>query len=162
MSVSSHAENPKGDHDKEQHQEHRASPRGGGSLAAIYHAVMRGGELQAMGRMGIDELGQALRAFPDAIHAHAEPGGMFEPLHRDIAAARDQHAPRESLHSAQQEKGGVHGRPHGKEVQVAEEKKSWVQRILESRLKPGNDQNEQGRGRSLPDEQRDQDNDRGR
>lgn len=43
-------------------------------------------------RQGIDELGQAIKAFPDAIQAHAEPGGMFEPLHSDIAASREQYA----------------------------------------------------------------------
>jgi hypothetical protein len=171
------SDNSKGQHQQEHHEE-RSSPRGGGVLGALlgliggfYHAVMRGGELQAMGRTGIDELGQALKAFPDSIQARAEPGGMFEPLHSDIAAARDQHAPRESLASpgdiakgrnftaAEPEEGTVHGKGN---VQTAQNDTPvigpWTQRILEERERTengGTDQNEQGRGRSLPDEQQD-------
>jgi hypothetical protein len=74
----------------------------GNMLGAAYRAVMRGGEIQAAGRQGIDELGQALKAFPDSIQAHAEPGSMFEPLHRDIAAARDKYAPEQPLPSPSQ------------------------------------------------------------
>ena len=105
---------------------------------------MRGGELQAAGRQGVDELGQALKALPESIQAHAEPGGMFEPLHYDIAAARDQHALRSDLPSpgdiakgrnftaAERGEGTIHGQTqttahghpqgsvHGKGTQYAQ------------------------------------------
>lgn len=34
------------------------------------------GALEAMGRMGLDELAQALPAFPDSIHPVDEPGAL--------------------------------------------------------------------------------------
>lgn len=34
------------------------------------------GALEAMGRMGLDELAQALPAFPDSIHPQEEPGAL--------------------------------------------------------------------------------------
>ena len=61
-------------------------------IEGVARTVMGDTALWAAGRQGVDELGQALKAFPDAIQAHAEPGGMFEPLHSDIAASRDQYA----------------------------------------------------------------------
>jgi hypothetical protein len=69
-------------------------------VAKLVGRVIEGAAQKFMGdtafwgaaRQGIDELGQAIKAFPDAIQAHAEPGGMFEPLHSDIAASREQYA----------------------------------------------------------------------
>ena len=170
-------ETQKGEHAKGEHPKEAAPLHGRSVLGAVFNAVMRGGELQAMGRMGVDELSQALKAFPDSIHAHAEPGGMFEPLHSDIAAARDQYAPRESLPSpgdiakgqnftaAERQDGDVHGRG---DVQTAQVDKPvlgpWTKMEKDRREggNGGNDQNDQGRGRSLPDEQREQDKGQGR
>jgi hypothetical protein len=84
-------------------------------VSAIVNGLMRDGTIAAGGRQGIDELGQAIKAFPDAIQAHAEPGGMFEPLHSDIAAARDARTADKPLPSPSQvagkgqESGTVHG-----------------------------------------------------
>jgi hypothetical protein len=177
-------ETPKSDNDRADSGRGASSPPGWAIVAAIgsmiggmYNAVMRGGELQAAFRMGIDEIGQALKAFPDAVQARAEPGGMFEPLHSDIAAARDQYGSRDSLPSpgdiangrnvtaAEREDGNVQGR--GK-IETAQNEKTiqgpWTEKILEERERTenGDGQNELGRSRSLPDEQRDNENDRGR
>ncbi len=38
----------------------------GGVVAAAYHAVMKGGEVQAFFRQGANEIGAALKAFPDS------------------------------------------------------------------------------------------------
>lgn len=92
-------------------------------ITSAYRAVMRDGFIAAAGRQGVDELAQALKAFPDSIQAHAEPGGMFEPLHRDIAAARDNYAPDKGLpspgeiaHSGERNPAAtVHGQQHGPE-----------------------------------------------
>ena len=170
-------EHAKGQHQQEHHEE-RSSPRGGGflgAIAAIYHAVMRGGELQAAFRTGIDELGHALKAFPDSIQARAEPGGMFEPLHSDIAAARDQHTPRESLPSpgdiakgrnftaAEREEGTVHGKGNVQTAQNDTPKPGgFLEKELERREDAENDGYGRGRGRSLPDEERENDQGRGR
>jgi hypothetical protein len=56
------------------------------TIASMYNAVMRGGEIQGAFRQGIAELGAALKAFPDSIQID-EPGALFSPLHSDIAAA---------------------------------------------------------------------------
>lgn len=122
-------ETPKSDNARGDSQRGASSPPGFAIVAAIgsligglYNAVMRGGEIQAAFRMGIDEIGQALKAFPDSVQARAEPGGLFEPLHSDISAARDQYGPRDSLPSpgdiangrnftaAEREDGNVQGR----------------------------------------------------
>ena len=64
----------------------------GGTLGEAIRSASdsRGAEpLWAAWRQGGDELGQALKAFPDSIQAHAEPGQIFEPLYSDIVSARD-------------------------------------------------------------------------
>jgi hypothetical protein len=64
----------------------------GGNLGAAIRSASdsQGAEpLWAAWRQGGDELGQALKAFPDSIQAHAEPGQLFEPLYSDIVAGRD-------------------------------------------------------------------------
>jgi hypothetical protein len=45
------------------------------------------GVLAAAGRQGVSELGQALKAFPEAIQV-TEPGQMFSPTQGEIAEAR--------------------------------------------------------------------------
>ena len=42
-----------------------------------------GGEVQAAVRQGFNEIGAALKAFPDAIQVE-EPGAAFNPLYRDM------------------------------------------------------------------------------
>jgi hypothetical protein len=55
----------------------------GAAVRAGYNAVMRGGEIQAAFRQGFNELGAALKAFPDSLQVD-EPGAVFNPLYRDI------------------------------------------------------------------------------
>ena len=57
----------------------------GAVVAAVYAAVMKGGEIQAAVRQGFNEIGAALQAFPDSIQVD-EPGAVFNPLYSDIAA----------------------------------------------------------------------------
>lgn len=40
--------------------------------------------LRAAGRQGVDEIGMALKAFPDSIQTH-EPGQLFSPLPSEVA-----------------------------------------------------------------------------
>jgi hypothetical protein len=56
-------------------------------IAAAYPHAMRGGELQAFIRQGFNELGAALRAFPDSIQVD-EPGQVNRPLFHDIVEDR--------------------------------------------------------------------------
>jgi hypothetical protein len=179
---------------------------------AAWRGVMKDGTVAAFARMGVDELGQALKAFPDAIQARAEPGGLFEPLHQDIANAREQYAapvaksplpsPSEIVHDSKAAVT-VHGEQRDKEQsqtpspsEIARESKAavtahgeqregehthtptpseiaqrdiqpdgWANRVLEERERTengGNDQNEQNRERSLPQEERERENSRGR
>lgn len=51
--------------------------------AAVVRNGYLGGELQAAIRQGFNELGAALKAFPDAIQVD-EPGAAWNPLYRDI------------------------------------------------------------------------------
>ena len=63
----------------------------GAAVAAAYNAVMKGGELQAFFRQGANEIGAALKAFPDSIQVD-EPGQVFNPLYSDIAADKRAYA----------------------------------------------------------------------
>lgn len=144
-------ENPNGSH-----AEHGSSPHGGGSLSAMYHAVMKDGSVAGLAREGLKDIQDTFHEVAWGGSSHGrEPGAPLTPLHRDVAADRDYHA----LYSTEREEGGV----HGKEVQVAEESKpiSWVERLF-GRPKPndGNDPNNLRRGRVLPDDQLE--NDKGR
>jgi hypothetical protein len=58
--------------------------------ARAYHEVMSGGEIQAAWRQGFNELGAALKAFPDAIQID-EPGAVFNPIYSDIASDMRSH-----------------------------------------------------------------------
>ena len=63
----------------------------GAVVSAAYNAAMKGGELQAFFRQGANELGAALKAFPDSIQVD-EPGQVFNPLYSDIAADKRAYA----------------------------------------------------------------------
>ena len=58
-----------------------------GGVAKIWNAVMADGVLEAAGRQGIDELGAALKPFPDSIQVQ-ETGTIWNPTQGEIAADR--------------------------------------------------------------------------
>lgn len=158
-------------------------------IGAAWRAVMKDGTIAALAREGIKDI---QNAYYDAAFGHSdhsrEPGSPLTPLFSDIKEARAQYASplKSPLPSPSQIAFGresnveatVHGqareadKPHaptpseiGKEQDQAEVEKPWTDRITERREKggnAGNDQNEQGRERSLPEEQRERDNSRGR
>jgi hypothetical protein len=53
----------------------------------VWNALTEDGVLAAAGRQGIDELGAALKAFPDAIQVQ-ETGTLWNPTQGEIAADR--------------------------------------------------------------------------
>jgi hypothetical protein len=57
------------------------------TAALLWEKATQDGHLAAFGRQGLDELGVALKAFPESIQAH-EPGAIFEPTQGEVAAAR--------------------------------------------------------------------------
>jgi hypothetical protein len=57
--------------------------------AKLWNAVTADGVLAAAGRQGIDELGAALKAFPDAMQVQ-ETGTLWNPTQGEIAADRKQ------------------------------------------------------------------------
>ena len=54
----------------------------------ILDAITKDGHLAAMGRQGADEMGMALKAFPDSIGID-EPGTLWNPTQGEIAEARE-------------------------------------------------------------------------
>ena len=80
-------------------------------VASVFHAVTRDGTLAAAFRQGANEIGHALKAFPDSIQVH-ESGTILSPTQGEIAAARDAH---DSAHApapstlARDSVGTVHG-----------------------------------------------------
>ncbi|WP_422927521.1 hypothetical protein [Singulisphaera sp. PoT] len=58
-------------------------------VSSAWDAAMADGTLAAAGRQGIDELGEALKAFPDAIQVQ-ESGALFNPTQGEIASARSE------------------------------------------------------------------------
>ena len=56
-------------------------------VSMLYENATKDGHLAAFGRQGIDELGTALKAFPESIQMQ-EIGGLFEPTQGEIAADR--------------------------------------------------------------------------
>ncbi len=58
-----------------------------GTVSLLVHKATQDGHLAAAGRQGIDELGAALKAFPDAIQTQ-EPGTIFNPTQGEVAAGR--------------------------------------------------------------------------
>lgn len=61
-------------------------------LARMWNGLTRDGHLAAAGRQGADEIGQALKAFPDSIGVD-EPGTVFNPTQGEIAADREEPLP---------------------------------------------------------------------
>lgn len=59
--------------------------KAGQVVSTAYRHVMQGGQVQAAFRQGADEIGMALKAFPDSIQVN-EPGAVLSPLYSDIAA----------------------------------------------------------------------------
>ena len=57
------------------------------AVGKLWHALTDDGVLAAAGRQGIDELGAALKAFPDAIQTQ-ETGTLWNPTQGEIAADR--------------------------------------------------------------------------
>ena len=57
------------------------------TASILWQKATHDGTLAAAGRQGIDELGAALKAFPDAIQVQ-EYGTIFEPTQGEIAAGR--------------------------------------------------------------------------
>jgi hypothetical protein len=62
------------------------------AIETVTEPLLRDGMLGSAFRMGLDELWQGLKPFPDTIQGHA-PGGLFNPLPSEIAAARDDPSP---------------------------------------------------------------------
>lgn len=61
-------------------------------LSSAWNAITKDGTLAAAGRQGADELGMALKAFPDSIQVE-EPGTIWNPTQGEIAAARNPDLP---------------------------------------------------------------------
>jgi hypothetical protein len=77
-----------------------------GTVSLLVHKATQDGHLAAAGRQGIDELGAALKAFPDAIQTQ-EPGTIFNPTQGEVAA--DRKAGGYGQHSPSGIVGGKHG-----------------------------------------------------
>ena len=60
-------------------------------IAAAMNHAMKDGTIAAAGRMGIDELGAALKAFPDSIQQQ-ETGSIWNPTQGEVAEARSDHS----------------------------------------------------------------------
>lgn len=56
-------------------------------ITSAWEAITRDGHLAAAGRQGADELGAALKAFPDSVQAN-EVGTLWSPTQGEIAAGR--------------------------------------------------------------------------
>ena len=88
------------------------------AISMVSHAVMKDGTIAAAFRQGADEVGMALKAFPESIQAQ-EAGTILSPTQGEIAASREPRgmasAPQRDLPSAgdiaRRGKGGVHGQP---------------------------------------------------
>lgn len=59
----------------------------GTAIGKVWDAITADGHLAAAGRQGIDELGSALKAFPDSIQRE-ENGALWSPTQGEIAASR--------------------------------------------------------------------------
>ena len=87
----------------------------GGAIASAFQALTRDGTLAAAWRQGADELGEALKAFPDSIAVY-EPGTILNPTQGEIAAAREQPTPSEiARDSRAYEPEPQHTQDHGME-----------------------------------------------
>ena len=95
------------------------------SVALVHktmQSITKDGHIAAAGRQGADEIGQALKAFPDSIQAQ-EPGTVLNPTQGEIQANRNENIyGRSSLSGLRSpseiaaEHGGVHGPQRGNGV----------------------------------------------
>ena len=89
-----------------------------GMIGRAVHAITKDGMLAAAFRQGASELAQALRAFPDSIHAE-EPGTLLNPTQGEIADGRSLPSPSEIArdnqpYRPQQGHGQEHDHGHGR------------------------------------------------
>lgn len=67
--------------------ETNAEDRKGSMIGSVVQAILKDGYLAAAGRQGADELGEALKAFPESIQVH-ESGSIWNPTQGEIASNR--------------------------------------------------------------------------
>ena len=89
------------------------------AVNAIIEPITRDGTLAAFWRQGADEIGMALKAFPDSIHVD-EPGTILNPTQGEIAADRKPKLPSPSEIAKDKqpyrpEPGQDHGHDRGRE-----------------------------------------------
>ena len=60
----------------------------GTMIGKVWDAITRDGMLAAAGRQGLDELGAALKPFPDSIQVH-ETGTIWNPTPGEVASSRE-------------------------------------------------------------------------
>lgn len=65
----------------------RAASYVAATIGLLWQKATSDGTLAAAGRLGVDELGAALKAFPESIQA-AETGTLFNPTQGEVAAGR--------------------------------------------------------------------------
>ena len=65
----------------------QAATRMAEAVTSVFRAITRDGHLAAAGRLGVDELGEALKAFPDSIQKQ-EPGTIWNPTQGEVTADR--------------------------------------------------------------------------
>lgn len=61
-------------------------------VSGAWNALMKDGHIAAAARQGADEIGQALKAFPDSIGVD-EPGALWNPTQGEIASERNPDMP---------------------------------------------------------------------
>jgi hypothetical protein len=61
-------------------------------VGAVYDWAQQGGPVQGALRQGVDEIGMALKAFPDSIQAY-EMGTVFSPTPYDVSVSRNENVP---------------------------------------------------------------------
>ena len=150
------------------------------SVGKSFYEDATGGSIAAAGREGVkdvrDTMHQVFFGKGDGI---GEPGAPLNPTQGEVASmrAKDEgsvHGPKEKQASprlpspseiaAAATPNGQ--KPHDHSQMAAIDPEGWVDRLTKERENKGSDdatgQNERARGRSLPDEQREQDKSRGR
>ncbi len=76
-----------------------------GTVSLLVHKATQDGHLAAAGRLGVDELSAALKAFPESIQAQ-EAGTLWNPTQGEVAAGR-------KAESAGHHPSGIVGGRHG-------------------------------------------------
>ena len=149
------------------------------AIAAFFHGAVRDDALVSAFHMGRDELGQALQALPDSVHG---AGGTVHGSEQDhspapLSPSDIARGPTQTGHG-QQQQGNVHQAPlspsdiargtdNGHVLTQERPENYWTDKIDKERKgnqggNADNDQNEQGKGRSLPEEQKEKENDQDR